>query len=342
MAYRVLCCVLLAALLPQPAGTADGTGPPATENSPVSRGRIDYRRTIDSTVLERLTKPRSFWSKLVEWVAGPGERAGFARPYGLTEDSRGRLLITDPDQQLVHIVDLERNHYDVLTGSKKEPFWTPVGVAVDAKDNIYVTDSGRGRIYVFGRKGKFRRSLGGGRNGVTLDRPTGIALDNARERIWVADTGRHQILVLDYDGNLLRTIGRRGVGHGEFNFPTALALARGKLYVVDAMNFRIQIFSREGKHVRSFGGVGNRTGTFYRPKGIALDSDGNVYVVDSQFETVQVFDDEGRLLYYFGSGGNGEGQLGLPSGIFITERDQILVADSLNRRIQVFLYRRVR
>jgi len=141
---------------------------------------------------------------------------------------------------------------------------------------------------------------------------------------------------------VLQTIGRRGTGPGEFNYPTALTLSRGQLYVVDAMNFRIQALTPDGQFVRSFGQLGNRTGTMNRPKGIAADSDGHLYVVDALFETVQVFDPEGRLLYYFGATGRGPGEFVLPAGIYIGPRDTIYVADSYNRRVQVFRYRRVR
>lgn len=305
-----------------------------------TRGIVEYVRSIDS--VREYSKPKSFLSKLVEWVAGPAETPRLLRPYGLTEDSEGRLLVADAGQRVVHIFDFERQKYDYLTGGPREPFSSPIGVAVDAADNIYVSDSVRARIYVFNKKGKFIRLLGDPRRGTTFQRPTGLAIDPARQLLYVTDTLPHQILVLDLGGALIKTIGHRGTGPGEFNYPTALTLAGGNIYVVDAMNFRIQVLTPEGKFLGSFGRLGNRTGTLNRPKGIACDSDGHLYVVDALFETVQVFDPEGRLLYYFGSPGKGPSQFVLPTGIHISPRNQIYVADSYNRRVQVFRYRRVR
>jgi len=319
---------------------ADEARPADAPVAPVGRGAIDYLRSIDS--VREFSKPKSVWSKMLEWVAGPAETPDLWRPYAVAQDSEGRLLVADPGARVVHIFEVEPPKYSYLAGGRREPFLSPVGVAVDGQDNIYVSDSVRARIYVFNKKGKFLRALGDPQRGTQFLRPTGLAIDSARRLIYLTDTLRHQVLVLDLGGAVLQTIGRRGSGPGEFNYPTALTLSRGQLYVVDAMNFRVQALTPEGQFLRSFGQLGNRTGTMNRPKGIAADSDGHLYVVDALFETVQVFDPEGRLLYYFGSTGRGPGEFVLPAGIYIGPRDTIYVADSYNRRVQVFRYRRVR
>jgi DNA-binding beta-propeller fold protein YncE len=305
-----------------------------------ARGSVEYVRTIPS--VHEFTKPRGFFSKLVQFVAGaPDEKPEVVRPYSTTHDSAGRLIVADPGIRGVHIYDFEKQKYQFLKGPRGNAFASPIDVACDAADNIYVTDSTRARIYVFDSKGKFLRFIGGTNQEPRLQRPTGMALDKAAKRIYLTDTLRHQVLVLGLDGSLIRAIGKRGKGDGEFNFPTALTLASGKLYVVDAMNFRIQTLTPDGKFVRSFGKPGDQSGTLSRPKGIAADSDGNLYVVDALFETVQVFSPEGQLLYYFGATGNKPGQFQLPTGISIDDRNVIYVADSYNQRVQVFRYRRV-
>lgn len=339
MQRRAIVVGLAAAALLGSGGLSHTAAEPPPARVPTTRGMIEYVRSIES--VREYTKPKSLLGKLVEWVAGPAEGPRLLRPYGLTEDSAGRLIVADPGQRVVHIFDFERHRYDYLNGTRREPFGSPIGVAVDAADNIYVSDSVRARIYVFDKKGKFLRALGDPRRGLTFLRPTGLAIDPSRRLLYLTDTLRHQVLVLDLAGALLNTIGRRGTGPGEFNYPTALALAGGTLYVVDAMNFRIQALTPEGRFLHSFGRLGNRTGTLNRPKGIAADSDGNLYVVDALFETVQVFDPEGQLLYYFGSTGRAPGQFALPAGIYIDPRNRIFVADSYNRRVQVFRYRQV-
>ena len=304
------------------------------------RGTVEYVRTIPS--VREFTKSKSFFIKLVNLVVGPPEnRPEIVRPYSTTHDSTGRLLVADPGQHGVHIYDFEKRKYQFLKGPRRKEFISPIDVACDRNDDIYVSDSVRAQIYVFNSRGKFLRAFGGNSADSRLQRPTGLYLDAAARRLYLSDTLRHQVLVFGLDGTLLRAIGKRGDGPGEFNFPTAVTLSKGRLYVVDSMNFRIQSLTLDGQFIGSFGRLGGQTGTLYRPKGIAADTDGHLYVVDGLFEIVQVFDADGRLLYYFGSTGAQPGQFQLPSGISIDNRNMIYVADSLNRRVQVFRYRRI-
>jgi len=310
--------------------------PPPAWSYTAARGTVDYLRTIPS--VKEFTKPRGLLPKLVNWIAGPPEdKPEVIRPYATARDSAGRLLVADPGQQGVHIYDFEKRKYQFLKGPRHNTLVSPIDIACDAKDNIYVSDSVRAQIYVFDSRGRFQRAFGKAQ----LRRPTGMVLDNAGQRIYLTDTLRHQVLIFTLDGALIAAIGKRGAGPAEFNFPTALALSAGKVFVVDSMNFRIQTLTADGQFVSAFGQLGIRSGSLNRPKGIAVDADGNLYVVDAAFETVQIFDPAGRLLYYFGSGGREPGQFQLPSGISIDNRNVIYVADSLNHRVQVFRYRRL-
>jgi sugar lactone lactonase YvrE len=318
---RSVCCLLVAACFsPIP---AEGDAP--------TKATVQYLRTIPS--VREFTKPRGFLSKLFTWVVGTAEdKPEIMRPYATTLDSIGRLLVADPGQKGVHVYDFEKHKYQFLKGPRGKALESPMDVACDTNDDIYVTDSVRRQVYVFDLRGKFLRVLGGS----GLQRPTGMVLDRVARRLYLSDTLRHQVVVLGLDGSWIREIGQRGSGPGKFNFPTALTLSAGKLYVVDAMNFRVQAFTPDGTFLNSFGQLGDQTGTLNRPKGIAADTDGNLYLADALFETVQVFDPAGRLLYYFGSTGTKPGQFQLPAGVSITNRNIIYVADSLNRRVQVF------
>jgi DNA-binding beta-propeller fold protein YncE len=277
---------------------------------------------------------------MVNWLVGAAEKPEIRRPYSTAQDSLGRLLIADPDERGIHIFDFEKQKYQFLTGPKGDELLSPIEIACDDNDDIYVTDSVRAKIFVFNSQGRLLRTIGGPATEPRFARPTGMALDRAARRLYVVDTLRHQLLVLGLDGSLIRAIGQRGTAKSEFNYPTGVALSGGKVFVVDALNFRIQTFTSEGVWLNSFGRPGNKSGTLYRPKGIAADNEGHLYVVDGLFETVQVFDVAGQLLYYFGSSGTGPGQFQLPAGISINNRNIIYVADSQNRRVQVFRYRR--
>jgi DNA-binding beta-propeller fold protein YncE len=301
--------------------------------------KLSWVRNFES---ESEVKPdRSFWNKVVDVIAGSPDYRFMVRPYSLVADSRGRIIVTDPGVAGVHIFDFVQHKYKLVQriGKTRDSMLSPQCVAVDAQDNIYVSDSDSGAVFVFEPSGKYLRTIGRLRGGEGyFERPTGIAVDSEAQRIYVADTARNKIVVLDMQGKVLSTIGKRGDGDGEFNFPTELRLNGPNLMVVDAMNFRVQVFDRSGVFQYSIGKLGDNVGAMFRPKAVAVDSEGDLYVVDGALGLVQVFNRQGQLLYYFGSQGTHAGEFQLPAGLFIDRDDHVYVVDSFNRRIQVFQY----
>jgi DNA-binding beta-propeller fold protein YncE len=298
--------------------------------------RLEYVRTIDSE--QQLRTTRSWLTKVVDFVAGPPEIHRLVRPYNVVTDSQNRLIVTDPGARAVHIFDFSKHKYRRLERGKEE-FNSPVGLAVDDHDNIYVTDSELGKIFVFDSRGKFRRYFGNikGEEGY-FKRPTGIAIDPAAKRAFVTDTLKNVVYTLDLDGNVLGFFGKRGVGDGEFNFPTEVVVRGDELIVVDAMNFRVQTFDHSGGFRAKFGSAGDVTGYMPRTKGLAFDSEGDIYVADALLDCVQVFNRTGTLLYFFGYPGTAAMQFQFPAGVHIDRNNTVYVVDSLNRRVQVFQY----
>jgi DNA-binding beta-propeller fold protein YncE len=281
-----------------------------------------------------------FWTKAFNFVVGEPDFHFLVRPYSIVADSHGRIIVSDPGAIGVHIFDFEQQKYKFLSrrDKGKDPMLAPQCVAVDDKDNIYVTDSEAGKIFVYDPSGKYQRALGSLKGGEGyFKRPTGIAVDSSAQRIYVTDTLRNQVFVLDMQGNVLGKFGKTGEGKGEFNYPTELRLDGNDLIVVDAMNFRVQVLDRSGAFQYSIGQIGDGPGDLFRPKGIGIDSEGHLYVVDGNRSQVQVFDRSGQLLYYFGNG-SGFGEFQMPAGLFIDHNDRIYVVDSYNRRVQVFHY----
>jgi DNA-binding beta-propeller fold protein YncE len=301
--------------------------------------RLSFERVFSS---EREVKPkRGFWTKVVDVVAGAPEYHGMVRPYSITTDSKGRIIVTDPGLHGVHVFDFDKEKYKFLSrqDTDKDPLVAPQCVAVDAQDKIYVTDSEAGKIFVFDPSGKFERTIGSLKYGEGFfKRPTGIAVDSAAQRIYVTDTLRNQIFVTDMQGSVLKRIGKQGTADGEFNFPTELRLYGDNLAVVDAMNFRVQVFDKSGEFQYAVGKIGDDVGAVFRPKSVGFDSEGHLYVVDGMWSVVQVFNREGQLLYYFGQLGDAPGAFQLPTGLRIDGQDRIYVVDSFNQRVQVFHY----
>lgn len=277
----------------------------------------------------------------LSWLAGVivGETrqpVRVQRPQSGAIDAAGRIYVTDGGNAAVFVFDRvagQLHVWDRAEGLTR--FLSPVGIAVGPRGDIMVADSRLGIVARLAPNGEPRRSFGRG----VLEQPTGLAYDPQGERIYVSDTAAHDIKVFDEEGRLLKTIGRRGDGPGEFNYPTYLAFARGKLYVADTMNSRIQVLSADGTQVKLvFGKRGMSVGNLVRPKGVAVDSEGDVYVVEGYYDYLLVFNPRGELLLAIGGSGRAPGRFDLPTGVWVDGSDRVFVADMLNARVAVFQF----
>ncbi len=295
--------------------------------------RIRYVTTIAQP--KDIGAGSSWFERAASVLLGRRRQPRLMRPRAMVIDRTGRLLIADPDQRMVHVVDVARRKYSYL---EPAPFASPVGLAVSATNEIYVADSARRRVFVYGPDGKRRNALGVAKGEAIFVRPTGVAVGSGG-RVYVVDTAACTVTTMTGDGTVMGVIGRRGTGEGEFNYPTDIAAGRdGRLYVVDSMNARVQVFDAGGRFVRQFGRRGNGTGDIDKPKGVALDSDGHVYVAEALHDVVQIFDADGRLLLVVGGSGSRPGEFSLPSSVYVDAADRLYVADALNARVQVFQY----
>ncbi len=263
----------------------------------------------------------------------------------------------------------------VIAGSEEEntSLVQPLGICVDGKGRLLVSDPGGHCVHVFDRtRGSYLSLLEADDKeivwpvGIACDRhgalyvadavrrevfvfdeegtymwsvkgpfrrPTGVLVH--RDRLYVADTGGNEIFVYSLEGDLLFRFGTRGSEPGTFNYPVFLS-GGDAVYVVDAMNHRVQVLTDSGAFVRQIGQIGTGPGRFANPKGIATDAQGNVYVSDALFDAFQVFDTEGRLLIVIGRSGSGPGEFSGPAGMAVDATGGIYVVDALNRRVQVF------
>jgi sugar lactone lactonase YvrE len=279
---------------------------------------------------------KGFLERVKDWFFGETE-AHLVRPMAVVS-SGGVIYVADPGARGVHRFDVAGGEYALITAADNSPLPSPVGLARGAAGEVYVTDSRLAQVFVIRPGAKSALAL---RLDAKLTQPTGIAFDTASGRLHVVDTAEHRVHIFERDGSLAGSIGRRGSGDGEFNYPTYLwRTAEGRLYVTDSLNFRVQAFDARGQFAGKFGRQGDGIGDAGRQKGVATDRYGHVYVVDALFHGVQVFDAAGRLLLPLGERGRERGEFWLPTGIFIAgdERDTIYVADSYNQRIQVLRY----
>jgi DNA-binding beta-propeller fold protein YncE len=298
---------------------------------PPEQARIMYLGAVTGEA--DMERSGSAFEGIGELLFGKKPVGVLVSPYAVAVDASGLMFVADSAGAAIHVFDLRTRAYrqfSSLSGDLK--LERPVGLAV-AENHLYVADSGLRQVCVFRKDGAFVATFGRER----LKRPAGIAYRQSDGLVYVTDAAAHVIQMFDRTGKSVGSIGARGVGAGQFNFPTHLCVDRaGQLYVSDTLNYRIQVFAADGQFLRMFGRQGDRPGNFAHPCGVAVDSLGNIYVSDRQFENVQVFSPQGQILMAFGQEGTNPGEFWLPAGVFTDNRNRIYVADSYNKRVQVF------
>ena len=301
---------------------------------PPDVARIEYLSSIAQP--QDLGIAPSLFNKVVRVLTGKKVSQRMVRPSGIFVTKEDMLYVADPGLGTVHAFNLRDHRYDQIKKFGKVHFVSPIAVAVDHQDNLYISDSILRKIFVFNGNGNPEREIGGADR---FSRPAGIAIHPVLKRLYVVDSNAHVIQVFDLLGNFLFTIGGRGAKPGAFNFPTFMSIDQsGLLYVTDSLNFRIQVFTPDGELLYLFGKQGDGVGEFSHPKGIALDRAGHIYVTDAIFDAIQVFDNAGTLLLYLGEAGQGPGQFWIPNALYIDHNNRIFVSDSYNQRVQIFRF----
>jgi len=279
-------------------GFADGAGPKARFSDPfaVAMGPSGAIYVADAGETNRIREitPDGRTTTL------PG---AFDTPSGLAVDRQGNIYVADTGANRIREI---RRDGQVLTlagdgaaGFRDGPagqarFDGPMGVAVDAADNLYVADTYNDRIRLITPQGQVRSLAGGaapgfadGRGeGAAFDTPCGVALD-AAGGLLVADTGNNAIRRVGQDG-AVTTLSRAAPEDrvSPLRRPIGLAAtADGYLYIATFRRGRILEMSPTGA-LRILTGDDawspeNRGLRLAHPAGLALDRRGALYVAET-------------------------------------------------------------
>jgi len=261
-----------------------------TQSSKAWGGNDEPHDQVKSPHLSSLRTyaPRAFQQSLLDRLSG-GLAQGF--PFRIAADSQGRILVTDPALSVVHVFDTRQGKRWQIKGDPRRRLSAPACIAVDADDNIYLTELGRSAVFVLQPNGHFLRTIGLG----ILRLPTGIWVDKENRRLYVADWIRDEILSFDLEGQLLQVFGSWGAGPGQLLYPLDIVVHGDTLVVLDAGNSRFELFDLQGK-VRGIWPYGpNRT-----PIALSCDAAGNLYYADLESGGLVAMDPQGKVLAGFG------------------------------------------
>jgi DNA-binding beta-propeller fold protein YncE len=229
-------------------------------------------------------------------------------------------------------------------------FRSPIGIAINRRDVIFITEFNNSRVQKFDTRGKYLGQF------PCVNNPGGIAVDE-HEAVYVTSMLSPEIHVYDLNGMPLRKWGKPGKSDGEFNQPGGLALGPdGALYVADQGNHRVQRFTLDGRFLSAWGGHGKEPGRFGGgdkpgsrfggPHFLAFNTRGNLYTTESHDGRIQRLTADGRPLAAWGGNGKGPGGFGGrekptrtplpgPIGVLVDCRGRAWVS-ATNSRVQLF------
>ena len=176
-------------------------------------------------------------------------------------------------------------------------FIWPAGIAMDTKQNVYVTDEWLNRVVTYDSEGNFIGHWGEpGENPGGLNRPSGIVAD-AEDNLFIVDGAANRVQKFATDGSFLVGWGEFGTEHGQFDSPWGVTVdPDGNVYVVDHKNNRVQKFAPDGNFLASFGSYGTGRGELNRPSDVAIDPEGDVYVCDWGNSRIQIYEPDGTFI----------------------------------------------
>ncbi|WP_169305702.1 DUF6443 domain-containing protein [Sphingobacterium alkalisoli] len=302
-------------------------------------------------------------------VNGNRTTARFASPAGLVRDALGNIFVADtwshsirkitPDGTVSTFVGGVGGSADGVGTAAK--MYLPSYLAIDAADNLYVTDRGNHRVRKITPAGvvtTFVGSTQGFVNGTgtaaRFNGPLGIAID-AAGNFYVADEGNKVIRKITPSGVVTTLAGTgasgsvNGPGHiASFESPRGIAVGLdGIVYVADYSGNRIRKVSPTGvvSTLAGTGVAGSNDGsttstTLNQPIDLAVDESSLVYVVS--------MDNKVRRIYPWGTSNTlaGTGTAGYangapntamfnsPGGILLDKDGTLYVGDTGNNRIR--------
>lgn len=303
-------------------------------------------------------------------VDGSLSEARFYDPTGVVFDGSGNLFVVDAyNHKIRKITPAGIVSTFAGTGTigsadgtgTAASFNYPWGIAIDASNNLFVTDGHNNKIRKITASGVVTTFAGSGTVGsadgwgASFNNPYGIAVDNLGN-VYVADLDNHKIRKINPSGYVTTLAGSGTAGsldatglEASFNKPTGIAVdASRNLYVVEEFSYKIRKITPLGV-VSTFVGSGtdgtdDGIGTSARfgvSFGICIDNSSNLYVSDYSHCTIRKVAQSGLVVTIAGTGelgyvdgiGRAAG-FSLPAGMTLDASGNLYIAELYRHRIR--------
>jgi hypothetical protein len=297
---------------------------------------------------------------------GVGAAASFMLPFGITTDNGGNVYVTDNSGFTIRkitpagvVTTLAGGSAGTADGSgAAAQFDGPVGIAMDASNNLYVADyltirkvTQAGVVTTIAGAADKTGSTDGTGAAALFNAPARIAVDGSGS-LFVGDNGNATIRKITATGVVTTFAGTAGA-HGHVDATGAAARfgalggfafdSNGNLFATDPTNNTIRKITPAGVVTTVAGSVGmngsvDATGsaaTFNGPTGITVDHSGNLLVTDRYNSTVRKISPSGVATTLAGTAGQigsldatgTSARFGYPTGITTDSGGNVFVAD---------------
>ncbi len=217
-------------------------------------------------------------------------------PVDVAVNSKGQVYVSDNRHKAVYVFSETGKFIKQFVPNNDPDFkWSPVGLAFDAKNNLYVTDVfSDHRVLVFSPDGAIKLNFG---TTATIAKkgeypgkfffPNDVFIDRDG-KIFVSDSNNRRIQVFSPKGKFERLIETAGL-------PRGITIdAKNRIYVVDALGHDVSVYkktTKSGPVLTVFGGMGIQLGQMLYPNGLTISADGRrLFVADRENNRVDVFE----------------------------------------------------
>ncbi|MFQ5489257.1 MAG: hypothetical protein ACE5GE_00935 [Phycisphaerae bacterium] len=213
-------------------------------------------------------------------------------------------------------------------------FSYPRAITVGPAGDVYIVDKSA-RIQRFDPDGTFELAWRTPQK--QAGKPVGLTV-HPDGRVFVADTHYHRVLIYEDEGTLLDQFGENGMGDGQFQLPTDVAVdADGFIYVSEYNgNDRITKWAPDLTFVAQISPPLIVGIDLKRPAGIDIDAEQTLWVADACNHRIIRMSRDGQILTVFGEMGDGIGQLRYPYDITVATDQTLWVCEYGNNRLQQF------
>ncbi len=247
----------------------------------------------------------------------------------------------------------------------------PSDVALDTSGNLFIADTGTGRVRIVFSTGLIQTLAGDGTAGYNTDgvpatsaelyAPMGLAFDPSGDLL-LADMDNQRVreisagVILTFAGTGAAGTGEEGLEPAEMplRYPRGVCTGRdGSVYIADTNNHRVLVVPPHGV-VATFAGNGSpggagdgepaRQAQLNLPSACVLDGSGDVFIADTANHRIREVTPAGVIATVAGSGAagySGDGgaataaALYAPSGVAVDSSGDVFIADTGNHAIRL-------